>query len=91
MKTIGIRELRQHASRYLRDAERGETIEITDRGRPMARLVPIASGEQPLEALIAAGRLTGGARDVLDLAPLEPVPGVPLPSETLSDTRADER
>jgi len=91
MKTIGVRELRQHASRYLRDVERGETIEITDRGRPMARLVPIARSEAPLEALIAAGRLTKGAHEVLDSAPLEPVPGVPLPSETLRDARADER
>ncbi len=41
MRSIGIRELRQQASKHLRDVERGETIEVTDRGRPVALLVPI--------------------------------------------------
>ena len=41
MERIGVRELRQHASRYLARVRSGETIEVTDRGRPIARLVPI--------------------------------------------------
>ena len=90
MRSIGIRELRQHASRYLRDAQRGETIEITDRGRPIARLVPPADGGA-VERLIAAGRLAPPRRDVPDPAVLEPVTGVALPSQTLRDDRADER
>ena len=89
MRSIGIRELRQHASRYLRDAQRGETIEITDRGRPVARLVPPADGGA-VERLIAAGRLTPPRRDGPDLAVLEPAAGVPLPSHTLLNDRADE-
>ena len=89
MRSIGIRELRQHASRYLRDAQRGETIEITDRGRPIARLVPPAEGGA-IELLIAAGRLTPPRRGVPDLAVLEPAAGVPLPSQTLLGDRADE-
>src|ERR1700730_2002733 len=41
MRRIGVRELRRHASRYLRDVQqRGATIEVTDRGRPVALLVP---------------------------------------------------
>ena len=38
-----MRELRQHASRYLERVRHGETLEVTDRGRPVARLVPVAS------------------------------------------------
>jgi prevent-host-death family protein len=91
MKRIGVRELRQYASRYLRDVERGDSIEVTDRGRPVAHLVPVpaASG---LEALVASGRLTAATGDLLELGePLEPLAGAPLPSEALAAARADER
>ena len=91
MKRIGVRELRQHASRYLREVERGHSIEVTDRGRPVAHLVPIpaASG---LDALVASGRLTLAMGDLLELGePLEPVAGAPLPSQALAAARADER
>jgi prevent-host-death family protein len=91
MRRIGIRELRQHASRYLRDVERGETIEVTDRGRPVARLSPVRP-ERGLEQLVAAGRVEPASADVLDLdAPVPPVEGEELPSETLARTREHER
>ena len=90
MRSIGIRELRQHASRYLRDVERGETIEITDRGRRVARLVPPEQGDA-VEQLIAAGRLRPPRHEAPDTTPLEPAAGVPLPSQTLRDDRANER
>jgi prevent-host-death family protein len=91
MKSIGIRELRQNASRYLRDTELGETIEITDRGRPLARLVPIECGVGSIGRLVAAGRLTPASRDLLEDGPIEPVNGVRPPSRALADNRADER
>ncbi|MHA7653638.1 type II toxin-antitoxin system Phd/YefM family antitoxin [Mycobacterium sp. ML4] len=40
METVGLRELRQHASDLVRRAEDGEEITITVSGRPCARLVP---------------------------------------------------
>ena len=43
MDSIGVRELRQHASRYLERVMRGETLEVSVRGRPAARLVPITA------------------------------------------------
>lgn len=43
MERIGVRELRQHASRYLERVRHGETLEVTDRGRPVARLVPVST------------------------------------------------
>jgi prevent-host-death family protein len=90
MKSIGIRELRQHASRYLRDVARGEIIEITDRGRLVARLVPPADGGA-IERLIGAARLRPARHSPPDAAPLEPAAGVALPSRTLLDDRADAR
>jgi prevent-host-death family protein len=40
MESIGVRELRQNASRYLARVVRGETIQVTDNGRPVALLIP---------------------------------------------------
>lgn len=91
MRSIGIRELRQQASKYLRRVERGETIEVTDRGRPVALLVPV-SRRSGLEQLAASGRLVPATGDLLELGePLEPAPQAPLPSEALAAVRADER
>jgi len=91
MKSVGVRELRQQASRYLRDVERGTAIEVTDRGRPVARIVPLQPATS-VDALIAAGAITPSKGDPLDLgAPLEPAKGVPLPSVELAAMRKAER
>lgn len=88
--SIGIRELRQNASRYLRLVqERGESIEITDRGRPIALLGPLPPGSR-IEQLAASGRLRRGKGGPLP-TPVDPTPGVPLPSEILEEMRARER
>src|SRR5260370_40171536 len=50
---IGIRELRQHASVYVDLAEKGYTVDITNRGRLVAQLVPVKEPGGPLERLIA--------------------------------------
>lgn len=56
METIGVRELNQHTGKVLARVSRGETIEITDRGRPVARLVPIHADHSMLAGLVATGR-----------------------------------
>jgi prevent-host-death family protein len=91
MQVIGIRELRQSASRYLRAVERGETYEVTDRGRPIAMLVPIPGGNR-LEGLAASGRLTLASGDALELGgPLDPSSGTESPSRVLERLRTEER
>lgn len=69
MERIGVRELRQHASRYLARVTGGETIEIADRGRPVALLVPV--GADQWRALLASGRVRPPSDDgdLLDEAP----------------------
>lgn len=92
MKRIGIRELRQNAGAWLREVEAGATLEITDRGRPVALLTPLPAEEDILERLVKEGRLKKGKGNLLDLWPPVPAkPGVPLPSEILEQMRADER
>jgi prevent-host-death family protein len=53
MERIGLRELRQNASRYIARVARGETVEVTQRGRLVARIVP--AGEDSWEELILRG------------------------------------
>jgi prevent-host-death family protein len=91
MTRIGIRELRQKASEYLRRVEGGETIEVTDRGRPVALLTPIPDAP-PLERLRAAGDVDGASGSMDDLPePLPLAPGQEAPSVILARMRADER
>jgi prevent-host-death family protein len=90
MASVGIRELRQRASELLRRVEDGESIEITDRGRPVAVLGPLPV--DPLERLRAAGDLQASEGDISDLPePLALPPGGELPSATLARLRRDER
>ena len=87
---IGIRELRQHASVYVDLTEKGYTVDITNRGRLVARLVPAGEPGSPLERLITAGIIepaeeSGGAGD-LDPYPALPS-GQPAASEILAQMR----
>ena len=92
--SIGIRELRQHASVYVDLVEKGQTVDITNRGRLVARLVPARDAESPLERLVAAG-IIQPAEDpgsLLDIEPAPPVPqGQPTASEILLQMREEER
>jgi len=90
MVSIGVRELRQRASDFLRRVEAGETIEVTDRGRPVALLTPIPEGS-PLDRLRAGGMIepASAARDLPE--PMDVGPGEELPSQVLARLRADER
>ena len=90
MRTIGVRELRQQASKWLRRVEQGESFEVTCRGRTVALLTPIPRGSV-LERLEREGALHRGEGDLLEKQPLPPTPNQPLPSEALEALRADER
>jgi prevent-host-death family protein len=89
---VGVRELRDRMSGYLARVRAGETIEITDRGRPVAMLVPPPSDRAALSELIATGHLTMPERPWRPgRAKVSVPPGTPAPSEVLAELRADER
>lgn len=52
---VGIRELRAHLSRYLTQVDGGASLTVTDRGRAVARLVPVSEERSGLQRLIDAG------------------------------------
>ena len=90
MEKVGIRELRQNATAVLRRVAAGEIVEVTDRGRAVARIVPMHEASR-LEQLLAEGRASGATGDLLDVNPMPRVPGKPILSKVLADMRADER
>ena len=87
---IGIRELRQHASVYVDLAEKGYTVDITNRGRLVAQLVPVTEPGSPLERLIAAG-IIEPAEEGGGVADLEPYPAPPTGQPTASEILGQSR
>ena len=65
---VGVRELKQHLSRYLDNVEKGQVITVTERGRPKALLMPLPGGGDRLAEGIEAGWITPPTR----LGPLAP-------------------
>lgn len=88
MERIGVRELRQHATRYLSRVKAGETVEVTERGRLVALLVPPAPGATGREHLIAAGQLMPAVRP-LRLPRRRPAPPGPDSGAVLDDLREE--
>ena len=85
---VGVRELRQNLSKYLRLVAQGQSLEVTERGRPVAVLGPAEENDSPLRRLVASGRVRAPQGDLLDLAP----PKGPVSTkgtEALEDLRAD--
>ncbi len=60
--TVGVAELRQNLSRYLRRVEEGERLLVTDHNRPVAELGPPPATGDALDRLIAAGRVVRPTR-----------------------------
>lgn len=87
-----MRELRQHASRWLRLVAQGETYRITLRGVPVAYLSPLPEPGDTLARLVAEGRVEAATEDLGEcLVRLGPPPaGRPL-SPRLEALRRDER
>ena len=64
---VGVRELRQNLSVYLRQVKAGKTIDVKERGHRVAVLAPAGATSTTLERLIASGRATPAIGDLLDL------------------------
>ena len=76
MTTASISELKANLSRYVNEVRRGGEVQILDRGRPVAKLVPATVGEDPkaLDRLVRRGLIRPGKGDpaeVLKEPPLE--------------------
>ena len=86
MADVGVRELKQHLSEYLARAERGETLRVTDRGRPKAILGPLP-GRARIEEGIEAGWITPGSGAAL--APVRRWTSAQRSADVLSEDRGE--
>lgn len=78
--TVGVAELRQNLSKYLRRVARGERLVVTDRNRPVAELGPPPATGRELDRLILEGRVSRPTRR-----------GLPEPLRLEGDPRALSR
>ena len=91
-ESIGVRELRQYASTYLKRVKDGESLTVTERGRPIARLVPVREGEDDWQARwIAEGRLRPATLPASSWGDVEPVPPIDEAGRSLLDVLDDLR
>ena len=93
MSSVGVRELKNRLTEYLRRTKRGEEIIVTERGQPIALLQAIQSAQRPvtiearLARLAAQGRLTLPTRKPLKRLRRVTVRGTPLSRMILDDRR----
>lgn len=80
MTTVGVAELRQNLSKYLRLVSRGERLVVTERNKPVAELGPPPNTGPVLDRLIAEGRVVR-----------PPHSGLPEPLRLAGDPRALSR
>jgi len=89
MQQAGIRDLKNRLSHYLRQVREGQVVEVTERGRPVAYLVPSRQEaiREELDDLIKRGLVAWGGGKPAGLTPRVRVRGKPLSRVILEDRR----
>lgn len=90
-ESVGLRALQQNASAVVARAVAGEEVVITDRGRPVARIVPLRQRARTLQDMIDEGLVIPATRSIRDLPPPIDVPGGPSASVILAEMRDADR
>ena len=88
-KRVGVRELRQNLSVYLRRVRSGTTYEVAERGRPVALLTPAPEISTALRRLVSSGRASAPSGDLLALEPPRKRRRKKPLSEALAQARAE--
>jgi prevent-host-death family protein len=87
MDAVGVRELKAHLSQYLKKVRDGDTLLVTDRGKPVATIMPAGiPGE--IARLVASGQARWSGKRFVPPANLaKPRIGAPLASDLISEER----
>lgn len=91
MDSVGVRELRQNLSVYLRKVKAGESLVVTERGREVARLTPSGPADSPIARLVAERGATMPRGDLLERIDGvdRPPAGPPYSEEILAELREE--
>lgn len=86
--TVGVRELKSRLSEYLRRVKQGETLVITEHGKPVGRLIPQGQSlEERLEELQRAGLIRRGGKKLSPARPLARLRGKRSIAEVILEDR----
>ncbi|HVQ95511.1 MAG TPA: type II toxin-antitoxin system prevent-host-death family antitoxin [Mycobacteriales bacterium] len=91
METMGLRELNQNPSKAVARVRAGETIVVTDRGRPVLRMVPEVEQPGALHRLVANGGATAPAEQGMPELIPDLLPEIDNLTETLIADRDEGR
>jgi len=90
MRQVGIRALKQNASEVIAEVTNGETIIVTDRGRPVAQISPLPTSQ--IDAHIASGMIVRAKNSKKKLPqPISQKSKTPTLSQVLTESRNKER
>ena len=85
---VGLRELKTHLSQYMRQVKSGDTIVITEHGRPVGRIVPAPKSlDDQIQALLVGGLIDWNGQH---LPPVKHKPRV-RGRKTVSDMLIEDR
>lgn len=85
---IGVRELKAHLSRYLKEVKSGRTVLVTEHGKPMGRIVPASQSlESRLQAMAQAGLIAWNGKKLVPMSPVARVHGKRTIASLLIDNR----
>jgi len=86
--TVGIRELKARLSHYMQQVRAGATLVITERGKPVGRIVPVRpSVEARAQELVQAGLVAWNGRKLAPIAPVAHARGRQTVAELLLEDR----
>lgn len=88
-QTVGIPELRENLTDYVRRVRAREVFKVTESNEPVAILAPVPGHTTVLDRLAGEGRVIPPQLDLVSLGPPPAVPGETSMSETLEEQRRE--
>ena len=88
MTTVPSGKLRNQLGKYLQLVRKGEFVRVTDRGKPVALIVPLKNSATPaIEQLLSKGGITFGTGQPLSQAP----PARLKPGKSIAEMVTEDR
>ena len=91
MTSVGLRELKNHLSKYIHRAEKGEDVLVTDRGKPVARISGMSDEASRIEEGLRRMETEGLLRRPTKSRRRKPWPLVKLPGKPASEMVIEDR